>query len=78
MKSYIFPVVLEQDDDAWRAYIPALEAKGASTWGKTREEALHNMEEVAQLVLETLLEDGEPLPAAVQVSDEPVIAVSVG
>ena len=36
MKSYVFRVVLEPDQDAWRAFIPELEAKGAATWGHTR------------------------------------------
>ena len=64
MKSYIFRVVLEQDEDVWRAFIPELEAKGAATWGNTKEEALRNIHEVAQMVIEALLEDGEPLPRA--------------
>ena len=78
MKSYIFPVVLEPDEDVWRAYVPELESKGAATWGHTKEEALKNMQEVAQMVIEVLLEDGEPLPPSITVSDQPVVAVSVG
>lgn len=78
MKSYVFPVVVEPDADAWRAYVPALEARGAATWGKTKDEALRNIEEVAQMVLESLLEDGEALPADVKVLDEPVVAVTIG
>ena len=78
MKSYIFPVTLEPDEDVWRAYVPDLESKGAATWGHTKEEALHNIQEVAQMVIEVLLEDGEPLPPSVTVSDQPVVAVSVG
>ena len=77
MKSYVFPIVLERDEDVWRAYIPELEAKGAATWGHTREEALKNIQDVAQLVIESLLEDGEPLPPSVTVSDQPVVAVTV-
>ena len=59
MKSYIFPVTLEPDEDVWRAYVPELEEKGAATWGHTREEALRNIQEVARMVIEVLLEDGE-------------------
>ncbi len=77
MKSYVFRVVLEPDEDAWRAYIPELEAKGAATWGNTREEALRNIREVAQMVIEALLEDQEPLPPAVTVVDHAVVAVTV-
>jgi predicted RNase H-like HicB family nuclease len=77
MKSYVFPVVIEPDEDVWRAYIPELEAKGAATWGYTKEEALRNIQEVAQIVIEELLEDGESLPPSVTVSDQPVVAVTV-
>lgn len=77
MRSFVLRVVLEQDEDVWRAYIPELEAKGASTWGHTREEALRNMQEVAQMVMEELEEDGEPLPPSVTVSDQPLVAVSL-
>ena len=78
MKSYIFPVALEPDEDGWRAFVPELEAKGAATWGHTKEEALRNIQEVAQMVIEVLLEDGAALPPSVTVSDEPVVAVSIG
>lgn len=76
-KSYIFRIILEPDDKAWRAYIPELETKGASTWGNTKEEALRNIQEVAQIVIEELIEDGQPLPKGVTVSDGPVVAVTV-
>lgn len=77
MKSYVFRVVLEPDEDVWRAFIPDLEKVGGATWGKTREEALRNIQEVAQMVIESLLEDGEPLPPRVTEIDEPVVAVTV-
>lgn len=77
MKSFVFRVVLEPDEDVWRAFIPELEKQGAATWGNTREEALRNMQEVAQMVIESLLEDGKPLPPGVTEIDEPVIAVTV-
>lgn len=77
MKSYIFPVVLEPAEEAWHAYVADLEAKGAATWGKTRDEALRNIQEVMQMVVEEMLEDGEPLPPSVTVTDQPSIAVSV-
>ncbi len=77
MKSYVFPVVLERDEDVWRAYIPELESKGAATWGHTKEEALKNIQEVAQMVIEAILDDGEALPPSVTVSDQPVVAVTV-
>lgn len=77
MKSYVFRVVLEPDEDGWRAYIPELEVKGAATWGQDKEEALRNIREVAQMVIESLLEDGEPLPPRITEIDQPVVAVTV-
>jgi len=77
VKSYVFRVVLEPDEDAWRAHIPELEAKGAATWGHTKEEALRNIHEVAQMVIEALLEDGEPLPPSLTEIDQPVVAITV-
>ena len=76
MKTYVFPVTLEQADDAWHAVVPDLEHKGAATWGKSRDEALRNMQEVMQMVLEEMLEDGEPLPPTVHVSEQAAVAVS--
>ena len=77
MKSYVFRVILEPDEQAWRAYIPDLEEKGGATWGNTREEALGNIREVAQMVIESMLEDGEPLPSGVTEMNETVVAVTV-
>jgi predicted RNase H-like HicB family nuclease len=77
VKSYVFPVVIEPDEDVWRAFVPELESKGAATWGHTREEALKNIQEVVQLVIEELLETGGSLPPSVSVSDRTVVAVTV-
>jgi predicted RNase H-like HicB family nuclease len=64
MRSFILRVVLEQDEDVWRAYVPELEAKGAATWGHTREEALKNIQEVAQMVIEELRRTASRCPRA--------------
>ena len=77
MKSYIFPVVVEPDEDKWRAYVPELESQGAATWGHTREEALRNIQEVAQMVLEQMIEDGEPIPPSIHGLSQPAIAVNL-
>jgi predicted RNase H-like HicB family nuclease len=58
MKTYIFEVELEQDDDGrWSATIPAL--VGCSTWGYTKEEALQALREAAKAYLEVSL-SGRP------------------
>jgi predicted RNase H-like HicB family nuclease len=62
MKTYIFRVVVEPDEDRWHAYCPALEEYAAATWGYTKEEGLKNIQEVVQMVIEELIEDGEPIP----------------
>ena len=86
MKSYIFKAIIEEDPYpdgrmAYHAYIPILQEKGASTFGYTREEALENLQEVTQLVLECLLKHGEPIPEGpteeVKVSAEPLVTATI-
>ena len=55
MKSYIFPVVVEPDEDRWSSYVPGLVDKGATSWGNTEEEALKNIQVVAEIVIESLI-----------------------
>lgn len=81
MKTYIFKVVVEPDEDVWSAYCPALLKQGASTWGNTRQEALSNIEQVVKMVVESLIEHGESVPEepppAAQISADPQVLVSV-
>jgi predicted RNase H-like HicB family nuclease len=76
MKTYIFRVVIEPDEDRWSAYCPALNHLGAATWGNTQAEALQHINEVVQLVVQELLEDGEPIPEDVQMSSELLVSVT--
>jgi predicted RNase H-like HicB family nuclease len=87
MKTYSFKVVVEQDEDfdgntsGWRAYCPALEAQGASTWGATQAEALKKLDEVVHAVVESMLEHGDRIPEEppdqVEITVEPRVAVTV-
>jgi predicted RNase H-like HicB family nuclease len=82
MTTYTFTVVIEPDDDRWHAYCPALVARGGATWGRTRAEALANLEAVVKMVVASLAEHGESVTDAapigsVEVSDEPRVAVTV-
>jgi predicted RNase H-like HicB family nuclease len=77
MKTYIFRVVIEPDEDVWAASCPALEYLGAATWGKTKEEAFKHITEVVQMIVEELVEEGKPIPKDIQISEEPLIAVTV-
>ena len=81
MKTYNFRIVLEPDGERWHAFCPALAGRGGATWGHTQQEALKNIQEVVQLVVESLMEHGEALPVEpadqLQVSSEPQVAVVV-
>lgn len=69
MKTYAFQVVLEEDQwldernktPVWRAYIPALEHQGASSWGYIQKEALKHLQDAVDLLVESLLADGNVL-----------------
>ena len=63
MKTYIFNVSLEPDEEGWRAFYPPLEHIGASTWGKTQEEARQHIYEVLAMIVEEFLEEGHELSA---------------
>lgn len=60
VKSYIYRVVIEPDEDRYYAEVPAL--PDCYSWGYTYEEALKNIKEATKLLLETMREDGEPIP----------------
>ncbi|MEA1866177.1 MAG: type II toxin-antitoxin system HicB family antitoxin [Euryarchaeota archaeon] len=79
-RTYLFRVVVEPDCDRWHACCPTLEDSGGATWGYTREEALKNIKEVVEVIIEELIEDGKPLPKAsekeVQIFSEPRVMVT--
>ena len=61
VKSYIFHVELEQEDDErWSATVPAL--AGCAAWGYTSDEAIERVQELAKAYVEVLIEDGRPIP----------------
>jgi hypothetical protein len=43
-------IVVVRDAHRWRAYCPELEAQGASTWGRTRQEAIRHIREVLAMI----------------------------
>lgn len=88
MKTYTFKVVVELDEDAqgnsaWYADCPALESVGGATSGRTREEALTNINQVVHMIVEEFTEEGKALPEGPEDSveevseEEPRIAVTV-
>jgi predicted RNase H-like HicB family nuclease len=61
VKSYIFRVELEKDEDGrWSAVVPGL--PGCAVDGETADEALEAIREAAQAYVEILVEDGRPVP----------------
>jgi predicted RNase H-like HicB family nuclease len=77
VKTYIFKVELEPDEEGWRAFYPAWEEIGASTWGRTRNEALKNIQEVLAMVIEEFVEDRESIPIADKMTVSEGAAVTV-
>ncbi len=78
MKTYVFRVELEQEEDGrWSAVVPVL--PGCATWGYTKDEAFKSIQEAAQAYVETLIEDGRPIPKepSVEVIEAPAVAVTV-
>lgn len=55
MRTYTFKVVVEPDEGGFHAYCPALRDHGAVTQGKTRKEALKNVNEVVRMIVDELL-----------------------
>ncbi len=53
---------MPQANQAWHAYCPALESTGGATSGRTREEALKNINDVVHMIVQEFVEDGKPLP----------------
>jgi predicted RNase H-like HicB family nuclease len=60
MKTYQFTVVIEPDEEAFHAYVPAL--PGCHTFGMTVDEARANIAEAMALHIESMQEDGEAVP----------------
>ena len=53
-------VLMREEDGRYSVSVPALE--GCSTWGKTVPHALKMADEAIRLYLETLEDEGEPIP----------------
>ncbi|MBI4674230.1 MAG: type II toxin-antitoxin system HicB family antitoxin [Chloroflexi bacterium] len=61
MTKHRYAVILEQGEDGYIvAHVPAL--RGVISQGKTRQEALNNIQEAIELHLETLRALNEPIP----------------
>jgi len=63
-----YTLTIERHPDGYLAYFPAL--SGCQTWGRTYEEAVAHAEEALAVYLETLADNGDPIPE--ERSDKPV------
>ncbi len=86
LKSYTFRVLIEEDpfEDGRMAYhvsVPALKDRSCYAWGYTIEEALANLQDIVQMVIEELIEEGKPISREpeeeVAVFEGPRITVNV-
>lgn len=58
--SFLVTFLVEPDEEGWHAWAPLL--KGLHAEGETALEALQRARELAQLYLETLIEEGNSIP----------------
>ena len=78
LKTYIFPVDLEQEEDGrWSAVVQSL--PGCATWGYSKQEALKALQEATQAYVQTLLEQGKQVPSStdIEVIETPAVSVTV-
>jgi predicted RNase H-like HicB family nuclease len=60
MKTYQFTVIIEPDEGAYHAFVPAL--PGCHTYGTTLDEARVNIAQAMELQIKSMQENGEPIP----------------
>ena len=81
MRTYTYRVVVEPDEGGWHAYCPALRSHGAVTHGATEAEAIRNINEVVQMIVDELIAEGTALPVGprpdVDVFEDTRVAVTV-
>ncbi len=79
MKTFILKVFLEQEEDGrWSASIPAL--PGCSSWGYSKQEALDNIKDAAEIYIEDMIDAGEEIPSSsgqLEIIEEPAVAITL-
>jgi antitoxin HicB len=79
VKTYVFHVELQEEADGrWSVWIPAL--RGCASWGHSREEALRNIQDAAELYVEDMIEAGEAISShagEIEIREKPAVAVTV-
>jgi predicted RNase H-like HicB family nuclease len=78
MKTYNFPVELEQEEDSrWSAWVELLPR--CTVWGSTKEEALKLIQEASQAYIQIVLTHGVTIPKwkEIEVKDAPAVTVTI-
>lgn len=77
MKTYIFEIALEHEEDGrWSACIEA--SPGCTTWGYLKEEVLAAIKDAAEAYVEDLIEAGEELPQkGVRIVEAQAVTITV-
>lgn len=79
MRTYVFKIELEEETGVWTAVVPSL--PGCNAWAYTKDEALAAVQENTKAYIETLIEDGQPVPieeAEITIPIEnPAVAVTI-
>ena len=65
MKTYVFPINVEPDEDGtWFAEVPLLPGCALSCY--PLEHVLESIQDAAQMMLEVMVEHGDPLPKGIE------------
>jgi predicted RNase H-like HicB family nuclease len=79
MKTLILKVALKEEEDGrWSASITAL--AGCSSWGYSKQEALDNIKDAAEIYIEDMIDASEELPTpsgTLEIIEGPAVAVSL-
>ena len=79
MKTLILKVILKEEEDRrWSASIPTL--SGCSSWGYSKQEALDNIKDAAEIYIEDMIDAGEGIPSSsdtLEIIEEAAVAVSI-
>lgn len=79
MKTLVLTVQLtEEEDGRWSASIPAL--TGCSSWGHSKQEALANVKDAAEIFVDDMIDAGEEIPTAsdkIEIMDVPAVAITL-
>ena len=83
VRSYTFKVQIEKDKFpdgkiGYFAVVPEWENRGAVAQGKTSTEALKNIQEVLEMIVEEIIEEGEKISRHIaQISHQPMVTLSL-